>query len=81
MNNHIRSQSLDESILVSLLNELAVLSEAAKNVREKLLKIITVKYGSDLWWEKSDKEAMEEIKAGKGISFSNIKELKQYLGV
>ncbi|MBI5465016.1 hypothetical protein HY946_00200 [Candidatus Gottesmanbacteria bacterium] len=80
MNNHSRSQSLDASTLVSLLNELAVLSEAAKNVREKLLKIIPVQYGSDLWWEKSDKEAMEEIKAGRGISFNNIKELKQYLG-
>ncbi len=76
-----QTQSLDDSAMVSLLNELATLSQAAKNVREKLLKIVPVKYGSDLWWEKSDKEAIEEIKAGKGISFNNIKELKEYLDV
>ena len=76
-----RTQFIDESTLISLINELAVLSQAAKNVREKLLKIVPVKYGSDLWWDKSDKEAMDQIKNGKGISFNNINELKQYLGV
>ncbi len=76
-----RTQSIDESTIISLINELAVLSQAAKNVREKLLKIVPVKYGSDLWWDKSDKEAMDQIKNGKGISFNNIKDLQKYLNV
>lgn len=73
-----RTQSVDETALVSLLDELAILSQAAKNVREKLLKITPVKYGSSLWWEKADKEAMEQIKAGRGTLISNKKELNSF---
>ena len=76
-----RSQSLDESTMVSLLNELAILSQAAKNVREKLLKIVPVKYGSGLWWEKSDKEAIEQIKRGNYTTVKNEEELKKFLGL
>ncbi len=35
-------------------------------------------YGSDAWWEWSDKKAKEEIKQGKGITLHNKKELKEF---
>ncbi|OGH41870.1 MAG: hypothetical protein A3H79_03990 [Candidatus Levybacteria bacterium RIFCSPLOWO2_02_FULL_36_8b] len=35
-------------------------------------------YGSDEWWEWSDKEALREIKAGKGIKIHNKKELNAF---
>ncbi len=35
-------------------------------------------YGSDAWWEWSDKKAIEEIKAGKGIKIHNKKELDTF---
>lgn len=76
-----RTQSIDESTILSLINELAVLSQAAKNVREKLLKIVPAKYGSDLWWEKSDKEANEQVKRGNYTTVKNEEELKKFLGL
>jgi len=77
MSNHTKIVS--ESMLISLMNELEVLSNAAKRVREKLLEIVPVKYGSDLWWEKSDKEAIESIKQGRGKKFETYEEAAKYL--
>lgn len=73
MANH--TQTLDEKSMVSLLEELETLSRAAKNVREKLLKVFPARYGSDLWWEKETRESLEEIKKGKFKSFSSVNEL------
>lgn len=36
-------------------------------------------YGSDEWWEWSDKKAMEDIKAGRFVELKDKKELKTYL--
>lgn len=36
-------------------------------------------YGSDAWWEWSDKKALEDIKAGKGIKFNSAKEAIKWL--
>lgn len=65
------TQTLDESVFASLLEELETLSEAVKNVREKLLKMIPAKVGSDLWWEKSDKKGSEDYQRGKYITLKN----------
>ena len=70
-----RTQFIDESTLISLINELAVLSQAAKNVREKLLKIVPTIYGSDLWWEKETEKGLQEYKEGKFKTFTSFKSL------
>ncbi|TSC66270.1 MAG: Uncharacterized protein CEO21_229 [Microgenomates group bacterium Gr01-1014_80] len=36
-------------------------------------------YGSKEWWEWSDKKALEEIKAGKGIKFDSAEEAIKWL--
>ncbi|KKQ28935.1 MAG: hypothetical protein US48_C0031G0004 [Candidatus Levybacteria bacterium GW2011_GWA2_37_36] len=36
-------------------------------------------YGSDEWWEWSDKKALKEIQAGKGIKFNTAKEAIKWL--
>ncbi|MDO8570216.1 MAG: hypothetical protein Q7R97_01365 [Candidatus Daviesbacteria bacterium] len=36
-------------------------------------------YGSDEWWEWSDKKAMEDIKVGRFVELKNKEELKVYL--
>lgn len=77
MSNH--TQSVNESTFISLINDLQNLSIAAKKVREKLLILSPSKYGSDLWWEKSDNEATENIKAGHGKKFNNYEEAIKYL--
>lgn len=35
-------------------------------------------YGSDEWWEWSDKKALESIRKGKGITIHNKKELDAF---
>lgn len=35
-------------------------------------------YGSDEWWEWSDRKAMEDIKAGRVTTIRNKKELQQF---
>lgn len=77
MSNHIKT--FNESMVISLLNDLEMLSVAAKGVREKLLKVFPARYGSDLWWEKSDEEAIESIKEGRGEKFKTYEEAVKYL--
>lgn len=35
-------------------------------------------YGSDEWWEWSDKKAMKEIRAGKGTKITDEKQLSNF---
>ncbi len=61
-----------------LIQELMHLEELKKT----LLRIIPESYlpkGSDLWWEKSDLEAMEDVKAGRYTTIKNHKELDRFL--
>jgi len=39
------------------------------------------KYGSDAWWEKMDKEGLEQIKQGNVVKFDTIKDLQKHLGL
>ena len=36
-------------------------------------------YGSDEWWKRSDKKAIEEIKAGKGVKFNTVQDAIKWL--
>lgn len=36
-------------------------------------------YGSNEWWEWSDKKALNEIKAGKGIQFNSAEDAIEWL--
>lgn len=74
-----QAKSFNETAVISLLEELDTLSKAAKRIREKILKVFPAKYGSDLWWEKSDEEAIESIKQGRGKKFNTYDEAVKYL--
>lgn len=56
--------------MLSRLDQLAVQVEAIK----KKLEGAPI-YGSDAWWERSNKKALESIKKGKGTVVNNKKEL------
>lgn len=82
MSNHL--VTVDSKAIKSLLEEMEFYRRGLANLRKKLLKILPeemLSYGSDLWWEKSDEEALKSIRNGKGIVFQNKKELKKFLGV
>ncbi len=76
-----QAQLIDEKSAVSLLNDLEALSQSARKVKERILKVFPAKYGSDLWWEKSDREAVKQLKEGKGVTIKNNKELKKFLRI
>ncbi len=56
------------------------LDELTKTVKKIAAKLSEKEppYGSDEWWEWSDKKALEEIKAGKGTKIHNKKELNAF---
>lgn len=36
-------------------------------------------YGSEQWWEWSDRKALEDIRAGRFVEFKNVKDLQLHL--
>ncbi len=56
------------------------LDELTKTVKKISARLLNEEppYGSDAWWEWSNKEAIEEIKAGKGTKIHNKKELNAF---
>lgn len=60
-----------------ILSRLDLLTQEVADIKTRLFKKEPT-YGSDEWWEWSDKKAMEEIKQGKGITLHNKKELKEF---
>lgn len=59
---------------------LARLDRLAKEVKAIKARLFEAEppYGSDAWWEWSDKKALEEAKRGKGTKISNKKELTAF---
>lgn len=80
MANH--SATIDNKTIKAIFEEMEFYRKGLVNLRKKLLKIIPeemLSYGNDLWWEKSDEEALESIKAGKGRKFKTYEEAAKYL--
>lgn len=71
--------SLDASTTFTILNELGKLVRSIEETRRKIMKVIPAKYGSSLWWEKSDNEALESIRQGRGKKFETYEEAVKYL--
>lgn len=69
--------SVPTKTLQEILSRLDQLSKEVADIKDKLFSG-EPPYGSDEWWEWSDRKALEEIKAGKGIKISNQKELDQF---
>lgn len=61
----------------AVVEQLMILTKEVKAIKTRLFEE-EPPYGSDAWWEWSDKKALEEIKAGKGIKIHNKKELNAF---
>lgn len=57
---------------------LNALTRELKEIKTKLFEK-EPPYGSDEWWEWSDKQAIKEIKAGKGIKFNSAEKAIKWL--
>lgn len=61
-----------------ILSRLDQLTKEVHVIRVKLFES-EPPYGSNEWWEWSDRKAMEDIKAGRFVELKNKGELKTYL--
>lgn len=68
---------IPEKKLDKILSILDALKVEIKELKSKTQK--EPPYGSDEWWEWSDKKAMEDIKAGRYKTFKSVKELTKHL--
>jgi hypothetical protein len=69
--------TLTQSAYKDLLTRLTNLERMVSNLVHQI--DVEPKYGSDEWWEWSDKRAMEDIKKGNTIAFDSAKEMVEYL--
>ena len=70
--------TIDTKTIKLILTRLEELTQEVKSLKAKLAES-EPPYGSDAWWEWSDKKALEEIKAGKGIKFNSAQEAIKWL--
>lgn len=70
--------TIEAKTVQAILSELKSLRADVQTIKKKLLEK-EPSYGSDEWWEASDKEALKELRAGKGIKFSSAEEAIKWL--
>ena len=69
--------SVSPKTIEQILTRLDALTEEMRAIRTRLFEE-EPPYGSDAWWEWSDKKSLKEIKAGKGTRITNKKELDTF---
>jgi len=72
-------RTIDIKTLETLYKDIRAMELALESLRKRVMGFLPASYGSDLWWEKSDRKAMKEIANGKGIKFNNAEEVIKYL--
>lgn len=76
---NLRAKTIDIKTVESLYKEIRVMEIALENLRKRVVDLLPAKYGSDLWWEKSDTRAMKKIAKGEGMRFESAEEVIKYL--
>lgn len=70
-----RSTVTIEETAESIFSEVTSMQKRLEVLRKKIVKLLPAKYGSDLWWEKENEEALEEVKQGKYTTYNNVQDL------
>ena len=73
-----QAATISPKTIEAIFERLNVLTKEVKAIKAKLFEE-EPPYGSEAWWEWSDKKAMEEIKTGKYTTVRNKRELQRYL--
>lgn len=71
--------SIDVAAAESLFLDVEKMRKNLELLRKKIIKLFPVKYGSELWWEKSTNQALKEIKQDKGMEFEKVEEAVKWL--
>ncbi len=72
--------SISEAKYKSLSNRLDKLEQMMRLLAGKLEAVLEFepRYGSEQWWEWSDKKSMEDYKAGKFTTLKNKKDIEKF---
>lgn len=69
--------TIDTETAENILKEIETVKKSLDVLRKKIIKFLPSKYGSDVWWEKAEFEADEDIK--KGRIFGPFKNANEFL--
>lgn len=69
-----RSTTIEETA-ENIFSEVIRMQRQLETLRKKVVKLLPAKYGNDLWWEKENEEALEEVKLGKYTVYNNVQDL------
>ncbi len=64
----VRSKTLTAD---NLLGEVDLLYKALDQLRAKIINSLPARYGSDAWWEKTERKSREDYAAGRYITLKN----------
>lgn len=67
------------SDVLSLYREVVVMRKSLDNLYHKLVKIIPASEGSEEWWDKENKLALDDYKAGRYTHYNSIDEFVKSL--
>jgi hypothetical protein len=76
---NLQAKTINTKTAESLYRQIQVMGLILEDLRKKVAKLLPAGYGSDLWWEKSDEEAIASIKAGRGKKFKTYEDAVKYL--
>ncbi len=74
----MQTVTVDAKTFEKVLSKLDYLSQEVESIKTQLSKK-KLPYGSDEWWEWSDKKARQDIKAGRVVKFDSAKEAIKWL--
>ena len=77
--NNSQATTIDLETVESVYKNILAAEAILKDLRGKLIKLVPQRYGSELWWEKSDQRAIESIRAGRGKKFNTYEKAVKYL--
>lgn len=75
-----QTQTIETKTIQKFMTEISSLEKRLAKLKAEVAKFLPVKYGSDAWWEREEKKADEDIKAGRVYGpFSDINNLLKEL--
>lgn len=70
--------AVSQKAIEEILTRLDKLTQEVRTIKKRLFEEEPA-YGSNEWWEWSDKKAQEDIKAGRTVSFDSVEEAIKWL--
>ncbi|MCL5746959.1 MAG: hypothetical protein M1277_01610 [Patescibacteria group bacterium] len=74
-----RSIRIDAKTAEGIFVQIGEMEQKLKLLKKQLAKLLPPRYGSEEWWKKAEREADEDIKAGRYTTLKTEEELQSFL--